>query len=93
MEEVQTSFTLVNDLTTTVRSSVSGFVTDENDLPVNRAAIMVGTATITTDKYGYFEAANVTVVKNAASVTIANLNILKALKLSLPKKADRLSLE
>ena len=74
------SFTPVNDLTTTVRSSVSGFVTDENDLPVNRATIMVGAATITTDKYGYFEAASVTVVKNAASVTITKPGYFKGFK-------------
>jgi hypothetical protein len=75
------SFTPVNDLTTKVRSSlVSGFVTDENDLPVNRATVVVGAVTITTDKYGYFEAANVDVVKNAATVTITKPGYFKGFK-------------
>ena len=68
------------DLTTKVKSSVSGFVTDENDLPVNIATVQIGTATITTDKYGYFEATNVDVVKEAAVVTVNKTGYFKSIK-------------
>lgn len=57
------------ELNSKVRSNISGFVTDENDLPVLNAAVKVGMQTISTDRFGYFEAANVEVPKNAAVVT------------------------
>jgi len=68
------------DLTTKVKSSVSGFVTDENNLPVNLATVVAGTTTITTDKYGYFEVKNVDVVKNAAVVTVTRPGYFKSIK-------------
>lgn len=68
------------DLTTKVSSSVSGFVTDENDAPVLGASVQVGAATITTDKYGYFEAKNVQVVKQAAVVTVNKPGYFKGIK-------------
>lgn len=68
------------DLTTKVRSSVSGFVTDENDQAVNLATVQVGTATVSTDKYGYFEAKNVDVVKDAAVVTVIKSGYFKGIK-------------
>ena len=68
------------DLTTQVRSSVSGFVTDENDQAVSLATVQVGAASITTDKYGYFEATNVDVVKNAAVVTVSKTGYFKGIK-------------
>ncbi|MGB4843520.1 MAG: hypothetical protein WBP16_03585 [Ferruginibacter sp.] len=68
------------DLTTKVKSSVSGFVTDENNLAVNFATVQVSTSTITTDKYGYFEFKNVDVVKNAAVVTVTQPGYFKGIK-------------
>lgn len=68
------------DLTTKVSSSVSGFVTDENNQAVNLATVQVGAATITTDKYGYFEATNVDVVKTAAVVTVTKPGYFKGIK-------------
>ncbi|MGG9960498.1 hypothetical protein [Ferruginibacter sp. SUN106] len=68
------------DLTTKVSSSVSGFVTDENDLPVKNASVQFGTATISTDKYGYFEAKNIEVVKDAATVTVTKTGYFKNVK-------------
>ena len=68
------------DLTTKVSSSVSGFVTDENELPVKNANVFVGTSTTLTDKYGYFEIRNVQVVQNAAMVTIAKTGYFKGIK-------------
>lgn len=58
------------DLSTTVSSSVSGFVTDENNAPVIAAVVKVGTMVTSTDSYGYFSVRNVQVVKEAAVVTV-----------------------
>ena len=65
------------DLTTTISSSVTGFVTDENNAPVSGAVVQFGTRTTTTDKYGYFEARNVQVVKNAAFILDRSLALTK----------------
>jgi hypothetical protein len=68
------------DLTTKINSSVSGFVTDENDAAVMGASVQFGTSTITTDKYGYFEVKNVQVVKEAAVVTVNKTGYFKGIK-------------
>ena len=74
------------DLTTQVKSSVSGFVTDENDQPVNLAPVQVGTVTVTTDKYGYFEVKNVDVIKTAAVVTVTKTGYFKGIKTYLAEE-------
>lgn len=68
------------DLTTIIRSSVSGFVTDENNQAVNQATVKVGSSTITTDKYGYFEINNIDVIKDAATVTVIKPGYFKGIK-------------
>ncbi len=68
------------DLSTKVSSSVSGFVTNENDEAVQSATVKVGNQTIVTDEYGYFEAKNVQVVKNAATVTVSNANYFPGIR-------------
>jgi hypothetical protein len=68
------------DLITKVNSSVSGFVTDENEAVVRNATVLVGTSTTTTDKYGYFEAKNVQMVQNAAVVTVTKAGYFKGIK-------------
>jgi len=68
------------DLVTKVSSSVSGFVTDDNNAAVMGATVQFGTSTITTDKYGYFEAKNVQVVKTAAVVTVIKPGYFKGIK-------------
>lgn len=50
------------DLTSLVRSSVSGFITDEDNSPVEAASVSMGGNTVTTDSDGYFEIKNVDVV-------------------------------
>ncbi len=70
----------VADLTTKVTSSVSGFVTDENDAAVLGASVTVGSSFATTDKYGFFEVKNVQVVKNAAMVTVNKPGYFKGIK-------------
>ena len=68
------------DLTTKVSASVSGFVTDENDAPVLGATVQVGTSSISTDKFGFFEVKNVQVVKTAATVTVSQPGYFKGIK-------------
>lgn len=68
------------DLTTKITSSVSGFVTDENDAAVKNATVQFGTATLSTDNYGYFEAKNIEVVKDAATVTVTKPGYFKGIK-------------
>jgi len=68
------------DLSTRIKSSVSGFVTDENDAPVLGATVQVGTTSIATDKYGYFEVKNVSVVKTAATVAVSKAGYFKGIK-------------
>jgi hypothetical protein len=68
------------DLSTKISSSVSGFVTDENDAAVMGASVQFGSTTITTDKYGYFQAKNVQVVKEAALITVNKAGYFKGIK-------------
>ena len=68
------------DFETKVSSSVSGFVTDENNAPVMGTAVSAGNGTATTDKYGYFEIKNVQVVKSAAVVTVNKPGYFKGIK-------------
>ena len=70
----------IPNLTTKVNSSVSGFVTDENNAAVIGATVNVGTSTTTTDKYGYFSVKNVDVVKTAAVVTVTKQGYFKGIK-------------
>jgi hypothetical protein len=72
--------TILPDLVTTTSSSASGFVTDENELPVKNATVQVGNFTTTTDKYGFFEAKNVQVVRTAAVVSITKTGYFKGIK-------------
>jgi hypothetical protein len=68
------------DLSIKISSSVSGFVTDENNAAVMGATVQVGASSISTDKYGYFEAKNVQVVKEAAVVSVSKTGYFKGIK-------------
>jgi hypothetical protein len=68
------------DVSTKINSTVSGFVTDENNASVMGAIVQFGTSISTTDKYGYFEAKNVQVIKNAAFVTVTKPGYFKGIK-------------
>ncbi len=68
------------DLETKITSSVSGFVTDENNAAVMGSLVTAGGGSATTDKYGYFEIKNALVVKNAAVVTATKAGYFKGIK-------------
>ncbi len=69
------------DLTTKVTTTiVSGFVTDGNEAAVKDASVLIGTTTVLTDKYGYFEARNVQMIQNAAVVTVTKAGFFKGIK-------------
>ncbi|HAO47538.1 MAG TPA: hypothetical protein DCQ97_11470, partial [Chitinophagaceae bacterium] len=74
------------DLLTKISSSVSGFITDENDRAVMGATVLVGSSTVITDKYGYFEAKNVQVIKEAAVVTATKAGYFKGIKTYIAKE-------
>ena len=70
----------IPDLTTKVNSSVSGFVTDENNIAVIGATVNIGNRTTNTDNYGYFQVRNVDVVKTAAVVTVSKAGYFHGIK-------------
>ncbi len=74
------------DLLTKVISSVSGFVTDENNDAVLGASVKIGTVNTTTDKYGFFEVKNVEVVKTAAVVTVTRAGYFSGIKTYIAKE-------
>lgn len=70
----------IPDFSTQVNASVSGFVTNENEEPVNAAQVNFGSFVTTTDKYGFFEIKNTKVVQNAAVVIITKPGYFKGIK-------------
>ena len=68
------------DLTSKVASTVSGFVTNENNTAVQGASVQVGNTTVTTDAFGYFSVYNTQVTKNAAVVTVTKAGYFKGIK-------------
>ena len=68
------------DFTVKVTSSVSGFVTDENNAAVLGANVSAGDMNATTDKFGFFEIKNAQVVKTAAVVTVSKPGYFKGIK-------------
>lgn len=68
------------DITTKINTTVSGFVTDDNDLAVIGATVTVGTSNTVTDKYGFFEIKNALVIKEIALVKVDHPDYFKATK-------------
>ncbi|MEO8412258.1 MAG: hypothetical protein ABI472_01310 [Ginsengibacter sp.] len=60
----------IPDLKTKVTTSISGFITDHDDIPVNGAVVSAGSSIALTDQFGYFEINNASVVEEAAVVTV-----------------------
>lgn len=68
------------DVTTKINTSVSGFVTDDNDLAINGAEVTLGTSSTITDKYGFFEIKNGLVIKEIALVKVNHPGYFNATK-------------
>jgi hypothetical protein len=71
---------VISDLSTTVITSVSGFVTDQNDSAVTGATVTAGTAVTTTDKYGYFSITGASLSKIAGFVKVVYAGYFTAYK-------------
>jgi hypothetical protein len=69
-----------NNITAKIKASVSGFVTNENNLPVQNATVTAGSGHTTTDQFGYFEIKDADLAKNAAFVTIEKASYFKGIK-------------
>ncbi len=69
-----------NDFVEKIVTAASGFVTDENNLPVLGATVRAGVKTATTDRYGYFEITGTELVKNAAFLTVTKDGYFKGIK-------------
>jgi hypothetical protein len=61
---------VVADLTSKITTSVSGFITDENNKAVTGAQVIAGTQTVFTDQFGYFKISNASLAKTAAFVKV-----------------------
>ena len=59
------------DLVTKVTTTISGFVTNENDEAMSGAIVRVGSAFLNTDQFGYFEIKNVEVNETAATFNVS----------------------
>jgi hypothetical protein len=69
------------DLNTKVTAkSISGFVTNESNVALQGVSVAIGNATVTTDKYGYFETKDIEVIKNAAVITARKTGYFNGIK-------------
>lgn len=68
------------DLVSKVTASASGFVTNEQNQPVQGAVVKMGMAVTTTNLFGYFSFNNVEVPKNAAVIRVENSGYFPAIK-------------
>lgn len=68
------------DLVSRVNASASGYVTNENNQPVQGATVKMGASTTTTDEFGFFDINNTSVIKNAAVITVQSAGYFKAIK-------------
>ncbi|UAY51445.1 carboxypeptidase-like regulatory domain-containing protein [Ferruginibacter albus] len=62
---------IIPDFTPKVIATVSGFITDENNNAVEGAFVTAGTASATTDKFGYFTIGNASFSKAAAFIQVS----------------------
>ena len=66
------------DLTTKVTASlISGFITDDNNNPMQGATVVAGGINTLSDYYGYFEIKNAVVLQQTATVTIQKQGYFK----------------
>jgi uncharacterized protein (TIGR02145 family) len=74
------------DLVKKVTTTISGFVTNENDEAMSGAIVRVGSAFLTTDKFGYFEIKNVEVNETAATFSVSKNEYFKLTKTFMAKE-------
>jgi len=74
------------DLVTKVTTTISGFVTNENDEAMSGAIVRVGSAFLTTDQFGYFEIKNVEVNETAATFSVSKNEYFKLTKTFMAKE-------
>ncbi|MET0395098.1 MAG: carboxypeptidase-like regulatory domain-containing protein [Chitinophagaceae bacterium] len=73
------------DLSVTLTTSVSGFVTDEHDKPVYGAQVKAGDKDATTDAFGYFTIRNAVVAETAGAVRISKPGYFQHVKTFIPQ--------
>ncbi|MEO6489433.1 MAG: hypothetical protein ABIO04_05775, partial [Ferruginibacter sp.] len=61
-------------------STVSGFVTNKNAVPVMGASVSIGSSTTTTDQFGFFEVSDVLLVKNTGVVVVTYSGYFNGIK-------------
>ena len=74
------------DLVTKVTTTISGFVTNENDEAMPGAIVRVGSAFLNTDQFGYFEIKNVEVNETAATFSVSKVGYFKLTKTFMAKE-------
>ena len=74
------------DLVTKVTTTISGFVTNENDEAMSGAIVRVGSAFLNTDQFGYFEIKNVEVNETAATFNVSKNGYFKLTKTFMAKE-------
>ncbi len=68
------------DLSTKINASVSGFVTNDVDMPVIGATVTFGASSLITDQFGFFEFQNILVTQNAAVITVTKSGFFAGIK-------------
>lgn len=87
VDEIITQPDQPTDLTVKVTAGkISGYVTDENNLPVTNTSVTVGSANTTTDEYGYFEVKNALVGKVAGTVIVNKPGYFKGIRTFIAKE-------
>lgn len=74
------------DLTEKVSASVSGFIIDEQGVPVVFASVTAGSGQAVTDEYGYFSVADVSLSKFAGLVTVTKTGYFNGYKTFTPQE-------
>lgn len=63
-----------------ISGKISGFVTNEQNLPVQHATVMVGNQNTTTNQYGYFEVFGAQVTKYVGTVVVSQPGYFKGIR-------------
>lgn len=74
------------DLTEKIKTSVAGFVSDENGNPVLYASVVAGDEQATTDEFGYFQISDASVAKVAGQVQVTRSGYFDGYKTFLPQE-------